>query len=73
MLESDHKVNVAKEAEKTAKVDDFIQKAVNAGYQQSMERAIKKIKYKRQRYNERMNKKRKARKLERNNRRKGRK
>lgn len=54
------------------KIDDFIQQAVNKGYEESMKRAMKKIQYKRDRYNEKINKIRKARKAERRNRRNGR-
>lgn len=73
MSDTNDQVNLKEKAETTAKVDDFIQKAVNAGYEESMKRAIKRIKYKRQQFNEKRNKIRKARKLERSNRRKGRK
>lgn len=73
MHESNDKVDLVEKVENTAKVDDFIQKAVNAGYEESMKRAIKRVKYKRQLYNQKLNKIRKARKLERNNKRKGRK
>lgn len=54
------------------KIDDFIQQAVNKGYEESMKRAMKKIQYKRERYNEKVNKIRKARKVERRNKRNGR-
>lgn len=73
MSNNNDQVNLKEKAETTAKVDDFIQKAVNAGYEASLLRGIKRVKYRRQMYNQYMNKIRKARKLERKNRRKGRK
>lgn len=51
------------------KLDDFIQQAVNKGYEESMQRAMKRIQFKRERYNEKVNRIRKARKLERRNKR----
>ena len=55
------------------KLDDFIQQAVNNGYEESMLRMAKRVKYKAQLANEKRNKLRKARKAERQNRKKGRK
>lgn len=55
------------------KLDDFIQQAVNKGYEESMLRMAKMVKYKAQLVNEKRNKLRKARKAERQNRKKGRK
>lgn len=51
--------------------DDFIQQAVNRGYQQSVERAKKRIAYKMQQANCKRNKLKAKRKIERQNRRKG--
>ena len=53
-------------------LDDFIQDAVNKGYEQSMTRAIKRVKHKEQIAREKRNKIRKKRKNERKNRRLGR-
>lgn len=50
------------------KLDDFIQEAVNKGYEESMLRASRRMKYKIQLANEKHNKLRKKRKLERKNR-----
>lgn len=49
-------------------VDDFIQQAVNKGYEESMLRSAKRLKYKIQLANEKHNKLVKKRKLERKNR-----
>lgn len=53
------------------KIDDFIQQAVNRGYQQSVERAKKRIAYRMQQVNRKRNKLKAKRKIERQNRRKG--
>lgn len=53
-------------------IDDFIQQAVNKGYEESLERARKRILYKRSRYNEKVNKIRVKRKNERQARKKAR-
>lgn len=53
-------------------IDDFIQQAVNRGYEESIKRAQKRILYKRERYNEKRNKIRVKRKIERQARRKAR-
>lgn len=53
-------------------IDDFIQQAVNKGYEESLERARKRILYKRSRYNEKVNKIRVKRKIERQARKKAR-
>ena len=53
-------------------IDDFIQQAVNKGYEESVERARKRIIYKRSRYNEKVNKIRVRRKIERQARKKAR-
>ena len=52
--------------------DDFIQQAVNKGYEESIKRAQKRILYKRERYNEKRNKIRVKRKIERQTRKKAR-
>lgn len=54
------------------KIDDFIQQAVNRGYQQSVERAKKRIAYKMQQANRKRNKLKAKRKIERQNRKKAR-
>ena len=54
------------------KIDDFIQQAVNRGYQQSVERAKKRIAYRMQQVNRKRNKLKVKRKIERQNRKKGR-
>lgn len=53
-------------------IDDFIQQAVNNGYEESIKRAQKRILYKRERYNEKRNKIRVKRKIERQARKKAR-
>lgn len=53
------------------KINDFIQQAVNKCYEQSMDRAIRRIRHKEQLAREKRNKIRKARKAERKNRRGG--
>ena len=58
---------------KNNKLDDFIQQAVNKGYEESMLRIAKRVKYKAQLANEKRNKLRKLHKLQRQNRKKGRK
>lgn len=50
---------------KEGNIDDFIQQAVNNGYEDSIERARRRIIYKRERYNEKRNKIRVKRKIER--------
>ena len=55
------------------KFDDFIQQAVNKGYEESMLRMAKRVKYKAQLANEKRNKLRKLHKMQRQNRKKGRK
>lgn len=55
------------------KLDDFIQQAVNKGYEESMLRMAKRVKYKAQLVNEKRNKLRKLHKMQRQNRKKGRK
>ena len=55
------------------KLDDFIQQAVNKGYEESMLRMAKRVKYKAQLSNEKRNKLRKLHKMQRQNRKKGRK
>lgn len=54
------------------KIDDFIQQAVNRGYQQSVERAKKRIAYRMQQANCKRNKLKVKRKVERQNRKKAR-
>ena len=49
--------------------EDFIQQAVNKGYEESIARAMKRVKYKQERYNEKANRNRIKRKIERRNRR----
>lgn len=53
-------------------IDDFIQQAVNKGYEESIERARRRIIYKRERINEKRNKIRVKRKIERQARKKAR-
>lgn len=53
-------------------IDDFIQQAVNKGYEDSIERARRRIIYKRERINEKHNKLRVKRKIERQARKKAR-
>lgn len=53
-------------------IDDFIQQAVNKGYEDSIERARRRIIYKRERYNEKRNKIRVKRKIQRQARKKAR-
>lgn len=53
-------------------IDDFIQQAVNKGYEESIKRAQKRILYKRERYNEKRNKIRVKRKIQRQARKKAR-
>ena len=52
--------------------EDFIQQAVNAGYEASIKRSMKRVQYKHARYNEKLNKIRAKRKVERRNRKNGR-
>ena len=54
------------------KLDDFIQQAVNKGYEESMLRMAKRVKYKAQLANEKRNKLRKLHKMQRQNQKKGR-
>lgn len=53
-------------------IDDFIQQAVNKGYEDSIERARRRIIYKRERLNEKRNKIRVKRKIKRQARKKAR-
>lgn len=52
--------------------EDFIQQAVNKGYEESIARAMKRVKYKQERYNEKANRNRIKRKIERQNRKRAR-
>ena len=52
--------------------EDFIQQAVNNGYEESIARAMKRVKYKQERYNEKANRNRIKRKIERQNRKRAR-
>lgn len=54
-------------------VDDFIQQAVNKETEEAIKRWQRKINYKRDKYREKLNKNRKHRKMERYNRKQGRK
>lgn len=58
--------------EETKELDDFIQKAVNQGFEDSVNRYRKKIEYKRMIVNKKLNILKRKRKNERQNRKKGR-
>jgi hypothetical protein len=58
--------------EESKELDDFIQKAVNQGFEDSVNRYRKKIEYKRMMVNKKLNILKRKRKNERQNRKKGR-